>query len=245
MRLDKALLERGLVPSRARAQAAISEGAVSVDGAVITKPSQKVVPQAVITIDDAALHYVSRAALKLKHALDAFGLSPEGASCLDVGSSTGGFTQVLLAHGAAHVTALDVGRDQLHPSLRDHPNVTSMEAVNAKDLNPASMPRFNWIVSDVSFISLAKALPQPLKCAASGATLVCLVKPQFEVGPAQVGKGGIVKDPKAREAALSDVLAFLDGQNWEVNHQDLSPIIGSNGNQEYLVAARLRPPAAP
>jgi 23S rRNA (cytidine1920-2'-O)/16S rRNA (cytidine1409-2'-O)-methyltransferase len=184
------------------------------------------------------LPWVSRAALKLRHGLEVFGLDPRGAVALDLGASTGGFSQVLLAAGAAEVWAVDVGHGQLAPELRGAPGLRVIEGLNARDLTAAHVPAPDLIVADLSFISLEKALPPALALARPGALLVALIKPQFEVGPARVGKGGLVRDPAARAAARAGVRAFLAGAGWEVVGEAESPIAGGDGNLEFLIAAR-------
>ena len=239
MRLDQALVARGLAPSRSRAAQLVAAGAVMLNGAPAGKPSLKVGAQDVLALTHDPIPWVGRAALKLVHALDTFGLAPAG-DCLDLGASTGGFTQVMLARGAARVFALDVGHGQLHPSLAADPRVIRMDGVNAKDITAAMLPPLDWIVTDVSFISLEKALPPALALARPGARLVALVKPQFEVGRAHVGKGGIVTDPAARTAACERIAGFLDGSGWSVEGVIESPITGSDGNVEYLLTATRR-----
>lgn len=234
-RLDQHLVEQGLAPSRARAQALIKEGAVTVDGAIAQKPSQRAVGDIVVTADPNP--WVSRAALKLELALDHFALVPSGMA-LDLGASTGGFTQVLLARGAGHVHALDVGHGQIHSSLTDDPRVTVHEGVNARALPPGLIPPLDWIVTDVSFISLDKALPPALALALPGAHLVALIKPQFEAGPAHVGKGGIVRDPAIHAEVCERVRSWLDGLGWRIIGVTGSPITGSDGNHEFLISAR-------
>ncbi len=187
----------------------------------------------------AAHPYVGRGALKLVHALTQWPLTVAGRTVLDVGASTGGFTQVVLERGAARVYAVDVGRGQLHAKLADDPRVISLEGTDARSLTPdliALAPEL--IVTDVSFIGLAKALPAALALAPAGADLVALVKPQFEVGPDKVGKGGLVKDEAARAQALADVEAFLQASGWTVRASADSPIAGGDGNREYLVWAQ-------
>lgn len=237
-RLDQALVTAGLAPSRARAQALVAAGVVTVDGAPAEKASARVGPGARLAVLRDPLPWVSRGALKLLHALDTFGLSPAGAVALDLGASTGGFTEALLARGAAEIWAVDVGHGQLAPKLRADPRVHAIEGLNARDLTPAHAPPPGWIVADLSFIALAKALGPALALAPPGATLVALVKPQFEVGPARVGKGGIVRDPAAARAAVDDVRAFLAAAGWPVLGDTPSPILGGDGNAEWLVAAR-------
>jgi 23S rRNA (cytidine1920-2'-O)/16S rRNA (cytidine1409-2'-O)-methyltransferase len=195
--------------------------------------------------DDAVLDatpahpWVGRGALKLVHALDLWAVAVAGRVVLDVGASTGGFTEVCLARGAARVYAVDVGRGQLHPKVAADPRVVSLEATDARDLTPALIPEPpGLIVTDVSFISLAKALPAALALAAPDADLVALVKPQFEVGRERVGKGGLVTDPAARQDALAGVVAFLEGAGWRVRETTDSPIQGGDGNREALVWAQ-------
>ncbi|MCI5076709.1 TlyA family RNA methyltransferase [Oricola sp.] len=238
VRLDQLLVETGAFASRSRARDAILRGTVRVGGAAIAKPGQMVSPDAAIELDDPAQLYVSRAALKLKAALDRFDLTLEGRIALDVGASTGGFTQVLLEGGAAHVTAIDVGHGQMAATVAADPRVTSIEGLNARDLTLAHLDgrRPDFVVSDVSFISLKLALPPALDLAAPGALAVLLVKPQFEVGRAKIGKGGLVTAEDAAECAedLASWLAALPG--WQVTGLCSSPIAGGDGNGEFLLA---------
>ena len=238
MRADRYLVDHGYFDTRAKAQAAIEAGGVFADGVRVAKPAQKIAPGAAIKAEPAH-PYVSRAALKLLAGLDAFGVDPSGRVCLDVGASTGGFTHVLLERGAAFVAAVDVGRDQLHPSLRGDKRVLSLEASDARDLTLAMIggraPEL--IVCDASFISLEKVLPAALALAAPGARLVTLFKPQFEVGRAHVGKGGLVKDQAAVERAKENARAFLARAGFELVGEINSPITGGDGNREYLIAA--------
>jgi 23S rRNA (cytidine1920-2'-O)/16S rRNA (cytidine1409-2'-O)-methyltransferase len=230
---------RGLFSSRSRARDAVLRGTVVINGVPAVKASQGIYPSDVITVDDPAGRYVSRAALKLVAALDHYELSPADKFCFDIGASTGGFTQVLLERGARHVVALDVGHGQLHDSLMNEPRVTHMEGVNARDLSHldfAEAPSF--IVIDVSFIPLAIALPPALALASAGADLVALVKPQFEVGRDGVARGGIVRDLALQQKACDDVLAFLAQQGWRPQPVLTSPIDGGDGNREFLVAAK-------
>lgn len=237
-RLDQALVAAGLAPSRARAQAMVAAGVVTVDGAPADKPSARVAPTARLAVLRDPLPWVSRGALKLLHALDTFALSPAGAVALDLGASTGGFTEALLARGAAEVWAIDVGHGQLAPGLRADPRVQAIEGLNARDLTQAHVPPPDWIVADLSFIALAKALGPALALAPPGATLVALVKPQFEVGPQRVGKGGVVRDAAAARAAVDGVRAYLAASGWPTLGETPSPIPGGDGNAEWLVAAR-------
>lgn len=237
-RLDEELVRRGLYPSRARARDAVLRGTVTINGVAARKPSQGVGAGDVIALADAARHYVSRAALKLLHGLDHFGFSPEGLNALDVGASTGGFTQVLLERGAAHVTALDVGHGQLDDVLRDDARVTVLEGLNARDLEATHLPHVpQFIVSDVSFISLKLALPSALALAAEGAQLVALVKPQFEAGRDNLGSGGIVRDEAVRVAVCDDIAAWLGMSGWNVIGLTPSPVHGGDGNVEFLIGA--------
>lgn len=236
MRLDQAMVAAGLADSRARAQALVKAGVVRVGGQPAKKPSQKVGEEA-LTLTENPNPYVSRAALKLAHALTAFGLSPKGAVALDVGASTGGFTQVLLEAGAAKVYALDVGHGQLHAKLSNDARVVNLEGINAKSIPEGAVPLVDFIVTDVSFISLTKALPMALGLGKQGAKFIGLIKPQFEVGRKAIGKSGIVKDNAAKAQARADVRAFLEAQGWAITHEGESPILGQHGNQEFLIAA--------
>ena len=236
MRLDRALVDRGLAPTRARARDAVMRGAVRIDGVVATKPGREVGPEATLALDDPAARYVSRAALKLLAGLEAFGIDPAGLRALDVGASTGGFTQVLLERGAAHVTAIDVGHGQLDASLADDPRLRSIEGLNARDLSAGHLDDApDLVVADVSFISLRLALPPALDLAAPGARAVLLVKPQFEVGREGIGKGGIVAPERARETAET-LRGWLDGlPRWRALGLVPSPIVGGDGNAEWLL----------
>jgi 23S rRNA (cytidine1920-2'-O)/16S rRNA (cytidine1409-2'-O)-methyltransferase len=240
IRLDQLLVQRGLFESRSRARDAIERGTVTVAGGVAVKAGQIVDEAIEITVDDPAQHYVSRAALKLIAALDHFGLSPEGLFCLDVGASTGGFTQVLLERGAAHVTALDVGHAQLDQKLRNDPRVTDIEGLNARNLTQGDLSTLTQaIVSDVSFISLKLALPPALALAEAGAWVVMLVKPQFEAGRENVGKGGMLKDPSSGPQIAADLETWLNSLGgWQSFGVIPSPIAGGDGTQEYLLAGR-------
>ena len=240
-RLDQALVEAGLVTTRSRARDAIGRGLVRVAGAIVDKPGALVEAGAPLAVlPGAGVDFVSRGAVKLGAALDAFGLDPKNRIALDVGASTGGFTEVLLARGAAKVYAVDVGHRQLHERLRRDARVASLEDQDARTLSRASIPdEVGAVTADVSFISLAKALPAALGLAGRGAWLVALVKPQFEAGPDAVGKGGVVRDPDAREAAVASVSRWLArDMGWSVIGVVPSPIAGGSGNREYLLGAR-------
>ncbi len=239
LRLDELLVARGLFASRSRARDAILRGTVSVAGAVVTKPGLGVPADSAIAVDDPAQDYVSRAALKLVHALDAFDLDVTGATALDIGASTGGFTQVLLDRGASRVFAIDVGHGQLDAALASDPRVTAIERLNARDLSAAHLDGIapDFLVSDVSFISLKLALPPALALAASGARGVFLVKPQFEAGREAIGKGGLLRRPEDAEAVANDLRAWLDAMpGWRATGLAPSPIEGGDGNREYLMS---------
>jgi 23S rRNA (cytidine1920-2'-O)/16S rRNA (cytidine1409-2'-O)-methyltransferase len=232
-------VERGLAPTRARARDAILRGHVSVNGRLTAKPALTVDASAEIAVDDPAAGYVSRGALKLIAALDRFGYSPAGRAALDLGASTGGFTQVLLERGARKVFAVDVGHGQLDATLAADPRVTSRERLNARDLTADDLGEaVGAVVADVSFISLKLVLPPALKLAALDAWGIFLVKPQFEVGREAIGKGGIVRDPQAGERAAADIAHFLERDlGWRVGGVILSPIEGGDGNREFLIGA--------
>ena len=238
-RLDQAMAERGLVGSRSRARDLIQRGLVRVDGLPAVKPAMPVGPDAGIELLGEAHRLVSRGGEKLAGALREFELAVEGRIALDIGASTGGFTQVLLEGGAVRVHAVDVGTGQLHPSLRADPRVVVMEGCDARGLNAAQFPQpIDLIVCDVSFISLTKALGPALGLAAPGADLIALVKPQFEAGPEHIGKGGIVRDEAVRARILEDVAAWIAAQpGWRVRATAPSPIAGGDGNREFLLHA--------
>jgi len=243
-RLDVVVTERGLVPSRARAQALILAGKVRLNGEVESKAGTQVDPEAMIEIIEPDHPWVSRGALKLVAALDEFEISPEGIDCLDVGASTGGFTDVLLARGARRVIALDVGRGQLDWRLRNDSRVVVLEGVNARHLDAETLPFTAALATvDVSFISLRLVVPSLLPHLAAEALLVCLVKPQFEAGRDQVGKGGIVRDEAVRRETVENTVRSLQGLGLELIGLVESPIRGQKGNLEELaVFRRLKPP---
>ncbi|MDR6899132.1 TlyA family RNA methyltransferase [Rhizobium miluonense] len=237
-RLDQLLVTLSLFASRSRARDAIQRGTVTVNGKIVTKPGALFTEDAQISIDDPAQDYVSRAALKLVAALDHFDLDPRGQHCLDVGASTGGFTEVLLERGAAHVTAIDVGHDQMHPRVEADPRVTNIEGLNARNLTAGDIGEpFSFIVSDVSFISLKLALAPALALAEPGARAALLVKPQFEAGRDAIGKAGLLKDPSSAPAVAAELERwFTEDMGWQSLGLIASPITGGDGNQEFLLA---------
>lgn len=232
-------MARGVFDSRARARAAIEAGRVKADGRVVAKPSEKVAEDAVIEAE-AAHRWVGRGALKLERALDLWPVAVEGRVVLDVGASTGGFTEVCLDRGATQVFAVDVGTGQLHPTVAADPRVVNLEKTDARDLTPAIITEApSLIVCDASFISLSKVLPAALALAEPEADLITLVKPQFEAdGPKAVGKKGVVKDPEAHAAAVAGVREWLEESGWTVREVADSPITGGDGNVEFLLWAR-------
>ena len=235
-RLDEALVARGLYESRSRARDAILRGTVSVDGETVLKPAQRIGTDAVIARADPAAGYVSRAALKLKHALARFAIPVRGAGALDIGASTGGFSQVLLEEGVAQVTAIDVGHGQM--KLADR-RLTVIEGLNARHLEARHLGHaVDVVVCDVSFISLWIALPPAMDFDRPGAVLVAMSKPQFEVGREAIGKGGIVADEAERQRACEDISRFIAGRGWSVLGLEPSPIEGADGNRAVLIVAR-------
>ena len=236
-RADIFLVNHGFAASRAEAQAAIRAGHVTADGEQVMKAAQKL--RSHMNISYQPPHpYVSRGGVKLAAALDQFSLSPATRICLDIGASTGGFTQVLLQRGASRVYAVDVGHGQLHAKIKADPRVVSLEGVNARDLTRAKVPESpSAIVADVSFISLKQALPTALAMASRDAWAVFLVKPQFELGRWGTPRSGIVKDDAARASALAEVSEWVKAQGWHIIGSMDSPIAGGDGNKEYLLAA--------
>jgi 23S rRNA (cytidine1920-2'-O)/16S rRNA (cytidine1409-2'-O)-methyltransferase len=233
-RLDVLLVERGLAESRAQAQALVLAGRVRGHA----KAGEQVDEAAELEVSPGA-RFASRGGDKLAGALEAFGIDVAGEDCLDVGASTGGFTDCLLQAGAARVCALDVGYGQLHPKLRSDPRVTVLERTNVRHLDCEELPfRPGFVTCDVSFISLAKALPAALRCARPGWRALVLVKPQFEAGPADVGKGGVVRDPAVHERVLADVEAHAAEWGAEVLGETESPLLGPKGNREFFVYLR-------
>lgn len=239
-RIDQLLVERGVFDSRAKARAAVEAGRVAVAGKVVAKPSESVDEDAEI-VAEAAHPWVGRGALKLVHALDLWPIAVEARVAVDVGASTGGFTEVLLSRGAAKVFAVDVGRDQLHAKLKADDRVMDLSGVDARALDAERIPTPpHLVVSDVSFISLTKALPAALDLAAQGADLVALIKPQFEAGREHVGKGGLVKDAEVIARVEREIVAFLEAAGWSVKGLAESPIKGGEGQVERLVWATKR-----
>ncbi len=236
-RADRLLVERGYFDSRAKAQAAIEAGLVTADGVPIRKASDRV-PVAAAIVAEPLHPWVSRGGLKLAAALDAFGIDPAGLTCLDVGASTGGFSHVLLSRGAAKVYAVDVGHGQLHPTIAGDPRIVSLEKTDARALTRALIPSpIALAVVDVSFISLKHVLPPALPLLGEEARVVCLVKPQFEAGRAHVGKG-VVRDEAIHRAVCEDLAAFVDALGFSVIGLISSPVVGGDGNREFLIGAR-------
>lgn len=243
-RLDQHLVTEGQARSRTLAQRLIRSGAVSVDGTVVRKASYAVAPGSAIVVTEAVdSRWVGRGALKLQHALSTWGASGgaapplrvQGRRCLDVGASTGGFTQVLLEHGAAHVTALDVGTGQLVAELAEDPRVTELSGTNIRDVTADQVGRFDLVVGDVSFISLTLVLPVVSQLLREDGDVVFLVKPQFEVGRAALGRGGVVSSADERARALATVVDLASSLGWTGYGLDRSPVTGTHGNSEYLL----------
>jgi 23S rRNA (cytidine1920-2'-O)/16S rRNA (cytidine1409-2'-O)-methyltransferase len=234
------MVERGLAESRAKAQALVLAGQVFSGERRLDKPGQCIAPDAPLEVRARAVPYVSRGGLKLAHGLDHFAIDPAGMVALDVGASTGGFTDVLLRRGAARVYAVDVGHGQLDWRLRNDPRVVVLEQINARHLSREHVPEpVDLVVTDVSFISLELALPTALALARPGASLIALIKPQFEVGKGQVGKGGVVRDPALHQAVCARIARWLgEEQGWRVLGVSESPITGPKGNREFLIGAR-------
>jgi 23S rRNA (cytidine1920-2'-O)/16S rRNA (cytidine1409-2'-O)-methyltransferase len=235
LRLDEALVVRGLYPSRARARDAVLRGTVRVNGEPARKPSQTIAESAELHTEDQAKAYVSRAALKLIVALDHFNIPVKGRRCLDLGASTGGFTQVLIERGASHVIAIEVGHGQM---VLNDARIDLREGVNARDLTREDVPEdISLIVCDVSFIPLSIAMAPAMELAAEGAHLVALIKPQFEVGREAIGKGGLVKDEALHQQVCTSVSGFITKLGWRVLGIIPSPMAGGDGNAEFLIAA--------
>lgn len=239
IRADQMLLDRGLAESRTRAQALIMAGLVFAGDRKVEKPGQALADDAVLDVRGRDHPWVSRGGIKLAHGLDHFGWDVADAVAIDVGSSTGGFTDVLLSRGAARVYAVDSGTNQLAWKLRQDPRVIVHEQTSARVLTPAHIPEpVNLIVCDASFIGLAKVLEVPLGFAAPGARLLALIKPQFEAGRDEVGKGGVVRDPEIHARVCREVADWVVAQGWTVEGVTPSPITGPEGNVEFLIAAR-------
>jgi len=238
-RIDKLLVEKGLVESRQKAQALLMAGQVYVDGQRVEKAGIKVSPQALIEIRGRGLPFVSRGGVKLAHALKNFGLEVQGLVCADIGASTGGFTDCLLQAGARRVYAIDVGKGQLHQKLREDSRVVVMEGVNARYLRPEDLPEpVDLVTIDVSFISLTKILPAARGVLKPGGWIVALIKPQFEVGPHQVGKKGVVRDPRLHQEVIEKISGFAREIGLEVLKICESPILGPAGNREFFILLR-------
>lgn len=242
-RADVLLVELGYFDSRAKAQAAIAAGLVTANGKHVRKASEALSSDAVV-VAQAAFPFVSRGGVKLEHALDTFAIPVEGRVALDVGASTGGFSDVLLRRQVAKVYAVDVGRDQLHASLRGNARLVSLEGLDARQLDRAMVPEpVDLVVADVSFISLALVLPAALALAAPSADLAVLIKPQFEAGRERVGKGGVVKDEAVHAEVCERIAALVTELGWRVRGIVPSPIEGGDGNREFLLAAERVMPA--
>lgn len=238
-RLDQLLVDRGLAESRARAQALVMAGLVYGGDRRLEKPGQQVAADADISVKGKDHPWVSRGGLKLVKGLDQFAIDPTGLTCLDLGASTGGFTDVLLTRGAAKVYAVDVGQGQLAWKLRTDPRVVVLEKTNARALGSAEVPEaIDLIVCDVSFIGLEKVLPAAMALAKPGAHLVALIKPQFQAGPQHVGKAGVVRDPAVHRMVCDEVTTFVaETCGWTVQGVTESPIKGPEGNVEFLIGA--------
>lgn len=239
IRLDHYLVERGLADSRTKAQALIMAGLVYRGEEKLDKAGMQVAEDAAITLRGKEHPWVSRGGMKLAHALAYFRIDPRSLTAMDVGSSTGGFTDVLLTQGAAKIYAVDVGTGQLDPRIRNDARVVVMEQTNARGLTPQQVPdALDLVVCDASFISLKKVLPAPLALTKPAAQLVALVKPQFEVGKAEVSRGkGVITNPELHEAVCADIRQWIDAEGWEVKGMTESPITGPKGNKEFLLYA--------
>jgi len=237
-RLDQLLVARGLAESRTRAQALVMAGLVFSGETKLAKAGQQLAEDAPLEVRGRDHPWVSRGGIKLAHALDHFALDPTGAVAMDIGSSTGGFTDVLLQNGAEHVFAVDSGTNQLAWKLRQDPRVTVLEQTSARILTRELIDRAcDWVVCDASFISLAKVLERPLELAARECRLVALIKPQFEVGREEVGNGGVVRDPALHARVCDEVCEWLEGLGWAVQGIVESSITGPEGNVEFLISA--------
>jgi 23S rRNA (cytidine1920-2'-O)/16S rRNA (cytidine1409-2'-O)-methyltransferase len=238
IRVDQLLVERGHAESRTRAQALVLAGIVFSGETKLVKPGQTLPADAPLEVRGRDHPWVSRGGIKLAHALQVFGLDPAGVTAMDIGSSTGGFTDVLLSHGAVRVFAVDSGTNQLAWKLRQDSRVTVLEQTSARILTPVQIDApCSWVVCDASFIGLSKVLEVPLKLAATPCQLVALIKPQFEVGRGEVGKGGVVRDAVLHQRVCDEVRGWLEGSGWTVQGIAESPIKGPEGNVEFLIAA--------
>ncbi|CUW39830.1 putative rRNA methyltransferase YqxC [Magnetospirillum sp. XM-1] len=247
-RADQLLVDRGLVESRSKAQALIMAGLVYSGDRRVDKPGTALPEECALELKGQDHPWVSRGGLKLAKAIEAFGLDPAGKVGIDVGASTGGFTDVLLAHGAARVYAVDVGHGQLAWKLRSDARVVVLERTNARHLTEQQIPEpVDMVVCDASFIGLETVLPAALALARPGAWLAALIKPQFEVGKGRVGKGGVVREPELHEEVCERIRAWLDGlAGWRVEGITESPILGPEGNKEFLIVGRFEgAPCAP
>ena len=238
MRLDRALVERGIIETRARAYDLIKEGLVKVNKFPILKPSRSVSLDDEIVVDKKSFPWVSRGARKLDFAIQEFALNPKDMIVFDLGASTGGFTEVLLKYGAKKVYAIDVGQNQLHEKLKADYRVRDLSGLDVRKLDHLDLPKPEWIVADLSFISLAKALPRIMKRASLGANMICLIKPQFELSKKDIGKNGVVKNEALRKSAVKNVVNFFSQENWKVMEITSSPILGRSGNMEFLLLAK-------
>jgi 23S rRNA (cytidine1920-2'-O)/16S rRNA (cytidine1409-2'-O)-methyltransferase len=238
-RLDQTLVDRGLADSRTKAQALVLAGVVFSGTTRLDKPGMSVTADRALEVRGADHPWVSRGGLKLAHALDHFAIDPTGLVVADVGASTGGFTDVVLTRGAKKVYAIDVGHGQLAWKLRNDPRVIVLEKTNARYLTAAEVPEpIDFVVCDASFIGLETVLPAPLALAKAGGRLVALIKPQFEVGKDRVGKGGVVRDPALHREVCERIAAWLPRRGWTVIGTTESPVLGPEGNKEFLIAAR-------
>lgn len=236
MRLDRLMFEKGLAASRQRAQAMIMAGNVLVNSLLVEKSGYLVSEDSEITLKGEALPYVSRGGLKLDKALESFKVSVKGLLCLDVGASTGGFTDCLLQHGASHVYAVDVGYGQLAWQLRQDSRVTPIERMNIRNMSLNMLPEPVYLVTiDVSFISLKIVVPSVMKFMKKTAPIIALIKPQFEVGKGKVGKGGVVRDPLQHESVIDELQRFFKDSGWTCLPVVPSPILGPSGNREFLI----------
>jgi 23S rRNA (cytidine1920-2'-O)/16S rRNA (cytidine1409-2'-O)-methyltransferase len=241
IRADQLLVERGLAESRSRAQALILAGLVFAGERKLAKAGEQLAPDTILDVRGRDHPWVSRGGIKLDHALAHFGWEVKGAIGIDVGSSTGGFTDVLLTRGAARVYAVDSGTNQLAWKLRQDERVVVLERTNARNLTDAEIPEpVDLIVCDASFIGLAKVLDRPMSFAKTDARMIALIKPQFEAGRGEVGKGGVVRDPDVHERVCVEVRAWVESNGWRVIGIERSPITGPEGNVEFLLAAERR-----